>query len=136
MRNFRPYRGVVGLYFIFAQSIAIRYPFAESRLLYIGMSERRTNSVFSRLQGHFDGSSKNIGLTNYRSVDSLMFTVLNFEMLQNVWTRSIESLESYFIADFVSEYGVYPVCNNKSGTERTGTDDSHSLIIDWKFFAS
>lgn len=33
------------------------------------MSERKTNSIGSRLLGHFDGKSKNVGLSNYRKVE-------------------------------------------------------------------
>ncbi len=66
--NIRPLNGIIGLYFIFTQTIEIQYPFAKSRLLYIGMSEMKTNSIGSRLLGHFDGKSKNLGLVNYKKV--------------------------------------------------------------------
>ena len=62
--NIKPLNGIAGLYFIFTQSIDIQYPFDKSKLLYIGMSEKKTNSIGSRLLGHFDGKSKNLGLTN------------------------------------------------------------------------
>lgn len=42
--NIRTLNGIVGLYFIFSKSIDISYPFQQSKLLYIGMSEKRTNS--------------------------------------------------------------------------------------------
>jgi|TARA_B110000967_G_C18873023_1_gene556577 hypothetical protein len=82
------------------------------------MSEKKTNSIGSRLLGHFDGKSKYLGLTNYRKVEPLLFTYINFEMLKNIWQFRIEDLESYFILDFVKKYGVYPICNNKSGFEQ------------------
>jgi len=100
--NIKPLNGIVGLYFIFTQYIDIQYPFDKSKLLYIGMSEKKTNSIGSRLLGHFDGKSKNLGLTNYRKVRPLLFTYINFEMLKNTWQFRIEDLESYFILDFVS----------------------------------
>jgi hypothetical protein len=134
MNNIRPLAGLVGLYFIFSENISIDYPFRKSRLLYIGMSEKKTNSIGSRLAGHFDGKSKNIGLLNYRSVEKLYFTYINFEMLQNYWVHRIEDLESYFILNFVEKYGVYPICNNKSGFEVLKKELDVSFIINWKYF--
>ena len=80
------------------------------------MSEK-TNSIGKRLSGHYDGTSGNEGLLNYRKTDGLYFTYLNFEMLKKTWGYRIEDLESYFILDFMDKYGVYPLCNNKSGFE-------------------
>jgi hypothetical protein len=134
MNNIRPLAGLVGLYFIFSENISIEYPFKKSKLLYIGMSEKKTNSIGSRLAGHFDGKSKNIGLLNYRSIEKLYFTYINFEMLKNYWAHRIEDLESYFILDFVEKYGVYPICNNKSGFEVLKKELDVSFIIDWKYF--
>jgi len=101
LANVTPLMGIVGLYFIFLTTTEIPYPFRKSRLLYIGMSEKKTNSIGSRLAGHFDGQSGNVGLLNYRKIESLNFTYINFEMLKKVWNHRIEDLESYFILDFV-----------------------------------
>lgn len=132
--NIKPLNGIAGLYFIFSQSIEIQYPFQKSKLLYIGMSERRTNSIGNRLLGHFDGKSKNLGLINYRKVEPLFFTYINFEMLKSLWQFRIEDLESYFILDFVEQFGVYPICNNKSGFEIQNQTLTSSFKIDWKYF--
>nr|WP_315199855.1 hypothetical protein [uncultured Flavobacterium sp.] len=134
LNNIKPLNGVAGLYFIFSQSIDIQYPFEKSKLLYIGMSERKTNSIASRLSGHFDGKSKNIGLTNYRKIEPLLFTYINFEMLQNIWHFRIEDLESYFLLNFVEHFGVYPICNNKTGFEILNNTLSTSFKIDWDYF--
>jgi hypothetical protein len=134
LANIKPLNGIAGLYFIFSQSIDIQYPFAKSKLLYIGMSEKKTNSISSRLSGHFDGKSKNIGLTNYRKVEPLLFTYINFEMLQNIWHFRIEDLESYFLLNFVEHFGVYPICNNKTGFEILNNTLSTSFKIDWDYF--
>ncbi|WP_158730241.1 MULTISPECIES: hypothetical protein [unclassified Flavobacterium] len=134
LANIRPLNGIAGLYFIFSQSIDIQYPFDKSKLLYIGMSEKKTNSIASRLSGHFDGKSKNIGLTNYRKVEPLLFTYINFEMLQNIWHFRIEDLESFFLLNFVEHYGVYPICNNKTGFEILNNTLSTSFKIDWDYF--
>jgi hypothetical protein len=98
------------------------------------MSEKKTNSIASRLSGHFDGKSKNIGLTNYRKVESLLFTDINFEMLQNIWHFRIEDLESYFLLNFVEHFGVYPICNNKTGFEIRKNKLDTYFKIDWDYF--
>jgi hypothetical protein len=134
LANIKPLNGIAGLYFIFSQSIDIQYPFQKSKLLYIGMSEKKTNSIASRLSGHFDGKSKNIGLTNYRKIEPLLFTYINFEMLQNIWHFRIEDLESYFLLNFVENFGVYPICNNKTGFEILNNTLSTSFKIDWDYF--
>lgn len=134
LKNIRPLTGLTGLYFIFTDKTEIQYPFKKSRLIYIGMSEKKTNSIGNRLTGHFDGKSKNLGLVNYRKQDVLYFTYINFEMLRRFWNYKIEDLESYFILDFVKNYGVYPICNNKSGYEILNKTLQANFIIDWQNF--
>ncbi|MDD2200116.1 MAG: hypothetical protein PHE08_10365 [Bacteroidales bacterium] len=134
MSNIKPLSGIVGLYFIFTSKTLIQYPFMKSRLLYIGMSEKKTNSIGSRLTGHFDGKSKNVGLQNYRKIEPLFFTYINFEMLKSFWNLRIEDLESYFILNFVEKFGVYPICNNKTGFEVLKTDLDIDIAIDWNYF--
>jgi len=126
--------GLRGLYFISLKKTEIPYPFRKSRLIYIGMSEKRTNSMGKRLLGHYRGASGNEGLINYRKVEGLYFTYLNFEMLKKIWNYRIEDLESYFILDFVNNYGIYPICNNKSGFEVLKKDLNLNFKIDWKYF--
>ncbi len=134
LNNIKPLNGIVGLYFIFSANTLIQYPFKKSRLLYIGMSEKKTNSIGSRLAGHFEGKSKNVGLVNYRKIEPLFFTYINFEMLKSFWQLRIEDLESYFILNFVKNYGVYPICNNKTGFEVLKTDLEVDISIDWNYF--
>ena len=55
-------------------------------------------------------------------------------MLKKIWQYRIEDLESYFILDFLKNYGVYPICNNKSGFEIKRLDVSVNLEIDWEYF--
>jgi hypothetical protein len=134
LSKIKPLNGIVGLYFIFTSNTNIQYPFQKSRLLYIGMSEKKTNSIGSRLTGHFEGKSKNIGLVNYRKIEPLFFTYINFEMLKSFWQLRIEDLESYFILNFVEHYGVYPICNNKTGFEVLNNVLEVDISIDWKYF--
>ena len=133
-RNIQPLSGIVGLYFIFTQTIHIQYPFEKSRLLYIGMSEKKTNSIGSRLIGHLEGKSKNLGLVNYRKVEPLLFTYINFDIVKSDWRYRIEDLESYFILNFVKNFGVYPICNNKTGFEILNNEVETNFQIDWAYF--
>lgn len=132
--NIKPLNGITGLYFIFSSTIQIQYPFDKSKLLYIGMSEKRTNSIGSRLIGHFEGKSKNVGLVNYRKIEPLWFTYVNIEMLRNIWAFRVEDLESYFILNFVENFGVYPICNNKTGFEILNNTLTTDFKIDWNYF--
>jgi len=134
LQNIKSLMGIVGLYFIFLANTEIQYPFKRSRLIYIGMSEKRTNSIGNRLADHYDGQSGNVGIVNYAKREELMFTYINFEMLRGIWTYSIEDLESYFILDFTKKYGVYPICNNKTGSEALGNELDGTLEIDWDYF--
>ena len=133
-QNIKPLMGLTGLYFISNKKTKIQYPFKKSRLLYIGMSEKKTNGIGNRLTGHLEGKSKNMGLVNYRKAEQLFFTYINFEMLRKFWNYRIEDLESYFILDFVEKYGVYPICNNKSGYEVLDKKLKANFIIDWSYF--
>jgi len=134
LQNIKPLSGIIGLYFIFLTKTEIAYPFGPSKLIYIGMSEKKTNSIGSRLTGHFDGQSGNIGLTSYRKSEQINFTYINFDMLKSVWKYRIEDLESYFILDFVKQFGVYPICNNKTGFEILQSTLPTTLTIDWSYF--
>ncbi len=134
LRSIKPLVGICGLYFIFLKKTEIQYPFGKSRLIYIGMSKKKTNSIGKRLSGHYDGTSGNEGLLNYRKTEGLYFTYFNFEMLKRIWSYRIEDLESYFILDFLDKYGIYPICNNKSGFEIKKHDVPVTLEIDWKYF--
>ncbi|MCK9400940.1 MAG: hypothetical protein M0Q51_13240 [Bacteroidales bacterium] len=98
------------------------------------MSEKKTNSIGRRLVGHFEGKSKNVGLVNYRKKEPLLFTYLNFDILKANWDFRIEDLESYFILSFVEHYGVYPICNNKTGAEIHSSELKVNLKIDWNYF--
>ncbi|MFZ1288508.1 MAG: hypothetical protein WAR79_00335 [Melioribacteraceae bacterium] len=132
--NVKTLSGIVGLYFIFSSTIEVQYPFTTSKLLYIGMSERKTNSIGTRLDGHFKGTSKNVGLMNYRKVEPLLFTYINFDIIKSNWKHRIEDLESYFILDFVDKHGVYPICNNKTGFEVQNSILKTEFKIDWSYF--
>ena len=109
-QNFQGLNRVAGIYFIFLKEKRVTYPFRDSRLIYIGMSEKKTNSIASRLSNHYDGRSGNLGLQNYQKISNIMFTYLNFEIIQSMWEYRVEDFESYLLLDFVREFGVYPIC--------------------------
>ena len=134
MRNIRQLVGITGLYFIFLTNAVIQYPFEQSSLIYIGMSEKRSNSIGNRLVGHLDGHSGNVGVRNYARAYQAFFTYLNFQMLKKMWRFKIEDLESYFIADFADRHGVHPICNNKTSLEISHKDLNVHLVIDWSYF--
>ena len=134
LRNVKTLIGLTGLYFIFLSNREIYYPFKKSKLIYIGMSEKKTNSIGSRLADHINGQSGNLGIVNYKKVEPVEFTFINYEMLKKFWTRSVEDLESYFIINFVKNYGVYPICNNKTGHEIIKEKLNLEIIIDWTYF--
>lgn len=131
---FKPLIGICGLYFLFLKETEIPYPYSKSRLIYIGMSEKKTNSIGKRLSDHFGGTSGNEGISNYRKAEGLYFTYINFEMLKKVWLHRIEDLESYFILDFLDKYGVYPICNNKTGFEILNNEIKVGFEINWFYF--
>lgn len=134
LKNVRSLVGLVGLYFIQNSEIKIRYPVRESKLIYIGMSERKTNSIGRRLQSHHEGISGNVGITNYQKANILYFNHINFSMLKQQWDLNIEALESFFILNFVQRYGVYPICNNKSGNEILNEKLNIDFEINWEHF--
>ena len=84
--------------------------------------------------GHLEGSSGNEGILSYKKVNDLFFTYINFEMLKKHWPLNVESLESFFILNFVKMYGVYPICNNKSGYNILNTNLDIGIKIDWENF--
>lgn len=125
---------VIGLYFIKSNDYKISYPFKGSKLIYIGMSEKKTNSIKSRLKDHLTGTSNNKGLFNYQKQSKTYFTYLNFNSMGSIWKKSVEDLESFFILNFLREYGCYPICNNKSGFPDLSDISRNYFDIDWSFY--
>jgi hypothetical protein len=127
-------RGIVGLYFIFTADLMIEYPFRPCRLIYIGMSESKQNSIGNRLRDHASGQSGNPGLTNYIRRRGGQFTYLTFELLGVLQIPSVAELEGVFLRAFLRSFGCYPICNNQSGIEIRGEDRPPHFEIDWQVF--
>lgn len=135
IKNFSTLVGTIGLYFIFLEDLTIPYPFKESRLIYIGMSESRSNSIGNRLRDHIAGRSKNTGIIGYHRKWKLNFTYLDYEFLKQVFpSLDIESIETYFLEDFAGFFGVYPICNNRRGPSEKKREFKNLPQIDWEFF--
>lgn len=142
--SIRGLRGEVGLYFIFLLTTRIPYPFAGSRLIYVGMSESKQNSVGSRLRDHSSGQSGNLALTNYIEARDARFVFHSADFLNVVGTTSVCELEYIFLSDFMRMFGSLPICNNQTGTApplsarsspiQSSTRGGAHLLIDWSFF--
>lgn len=133
-QNYKGLGGVIGIYFIFMKEKEVTYPFRNSKLIYIGMSEKKTNSIASRLSNHYDGKSGNLGLQNYHMITNLMFTYLNFEIIHSIWKYKVEDFESYLLLDFVFQFGVYPICNNKTGMPELDESYKNIITVNWNYF--
>lgn len=130
----RSVRGLVGLYFVYLVDLAIAYPFRPSRLIYIGMSESKQNSIGNRLRDHASGQSGNPGLTNYIKIRGAKFTYLTFDFLSVLEIPSVAELEGVFLRAFLASYGSYPICNNQSGIEMRNEEFSPRFEIEWQHF--
>jgi hypothetical protein len=128
-------QGSIGLYFIFLNELHIPYPFRFSRLIYIGMSESKQNSIGNRLRAHKTGQSGNLAIMNYAARHDARFMYHSIDILKTLGTENILELESFFLADFLAEHGAYPICNNQSGTFFPETSlTREALKIDWAVF--
>ncbi|QDZ00237.1 GIY-YIG nuclease family protein [Nitratireductor mangrovi] len=128
-------QGVVGLYFIYLERLAVPYPFSSSRLIYIGMSESRQNSIGLRLRGHLTGQSGNLGIRNYAARHSTKFSYYSLDVLRRGGTGDLFQLESFFLRDFQAHLGCFPICNGQAGIERADVPlVPLELRVDWRFF--
>jgi hypothetical protein len=132
--SLRDLRGAVGIYFIYLPEIKIPYPFGNSRLIYIGMSESRENSVGNRLRDHRAGASRNQGLANYIAEKQARFTFHSIDLLHVIGTHDVFELEYIFLTEFLTKFGCHPICNNQSGILPLSPMQTHLLEIDWSFF--
>ncbi len=128
-------QGITGLYFIFLEGLPIPYPFKASRLIYIGMSESRQNSIGNRLRDHKSGQSGNPGISNYARRHEVRFTYLGSDFLSALGRWKLHELESLFLSSFLEHHGAYPICNNQSGISLDETSNRGvSFTVDWTFF--
>lgn len=135
--SIRYVQGFTGLYFIFLESLTIPYPFKSSRLIYIGMSDSKQNSIGNRLRDHKSGQSGNIGIMNYALRYKVNFAYLRTDMLRVLGSDKAIELESFFLTSFAAAHGTYPICNNQSGISFPDSPiDKSTVCVDWKFFQS
>lgn len=129
-------QGIAGIYFIFLADVKIEYPFCTSRLIYIGMSESRQNSIAKRLRGHLTGQSGNLGIANYRRNHKTKFTYYTSEVLANYGSENLFDIESFFLTDFLQSHGCFPICNGQAGHQLSDLSKRISAFVDWDFFRS
>lgn len=127
-------QGTVGLYFIYLEDLRIPYPFCVSRLIYIGMSESRQNSIGRRLRAHLTGQSGNYGIKNYAARHKTRFTFHSFQLLQNLGTTNLYEIESFFLSDFLRVHGAFPISNNQSGVTIIQPMIAGDVTVDWEHF--
>lgn len=133
--SIRLLQGITGLYLIYLKDLLIPYPFQSSRLIYIGMSESKQNSIGNRLRGHKTGQSGNLAIANYANKYDVRFTYHSLEFLKTIGTENVLELESFFLTDFFKHYGAYPICNNQSGVSFPESSLSNERIdVDWHYF--
>ncbi|MCR9135727.1 MAG: GIY-YIG nuclease family protein [Alphaproteobacteria bacterium] len=112
----------------------INYPFQTSRLIYIGMSESKQNSLSMRLRGHLTGQSGNFGISNYAKNYKVKFTYYSAEVLKTYGNDNVFDLESFFLTDFLKHHGSYPICNGQAGHQLSDVSKALSASVDWGFF--
>ncbi|WP_136443814.1 GIY-YIG nuclease family protein [Pacificoceanicola onchidii] len=127
-------RGVAGIYFIYLTESEIAYPFANSKLIYIGMSESKQYGLFKRLGGHLSGQSGNMGISNYAKTQGVKFTYYSAEVLRNYGNENLFDIESFFLSDFLKHYGCFPICNGLSGHKPSEHSNPITADVDWSFF--
>jgi hypothetical protein len=132
--SIRSVRGLAGLYFIHTFDLTIPYPFRSSRLIYVGMSESKQNSIGNRIRDHESGKSGNPGLTNYIRTRKAQFSYFTFDFLDVLGIPTIAELEGAFLRAFLKDHGSYPICNNQSGIELKTQIVVPPFEIDWQYF--
>ena len=134
-RSIKLVQGMVGIYFISLEDLRVPYPFRESRLIYIGMSESKQNSIGGRLRAHLTGQSGNYGIRNYAARHKTRFTYHSFQLLQNLGATNLYEIESFFLSDFLRIHGAFPICNNQSGVNIIQPMITGAVTVDWEHFA-
>ena len=126
--------GMIGIYFIYLDDLRIPYPFGQSRLIYIGMSESKQNSIGRRLLAHLSGQSGNHGIKNYADRYKAKFTYHSFQLLRDLGASDLFEMESFFLSDFLRTKGSFPICNNQSGVIVVGSL-MKPVSVDWEHFS-
>jgi hypothetical protein len=135
-RSIRFTQGAVGIYFIYLLDAIIGYPFGASRLIYLGLSESKQNSIGQRLSAHLSGRSGNACIKNYVARNEVRFTFHTFELLRNLGTEDLYEIESFFLRDFLRAKGAFPICNNQSGMKiREPSISDASIKVEWEHFS-
>ena len=128
--------GAVGVYFIYLETLRIPYPFEPSRLIYIGLSESKQNSIGRRINAHRTGQSGNYGVRNYALKHNVKFTFHSTEVLRYLGGHDLYEIENFFLSDFLRTKGAYPICNGQSGiTPRSPAIVATNIEVKWENFS-
>jgi hypothetical protein len=81
------------------------------------------------------GQSGNLGIKNYANRYPTQFTFHSLDLLRVLGTDSLFEIEHFFLADFLKNFGAFPICNGQSGVEvkAPSLDTNRSRIL-WDFF--
>jgi hypothetical protein len=135
-RSIKLLQGMIGIYFIYLVDLRIPYPFGQSRLIYIGMSESKQNSIGRRLLAHLTGQSGNHGIKNYANRHKAKFTYHSYELLRDLGATDLFEIESFFLGDFLRTKGSFPICNNQSGVIVIESLIKRGEVsVDWEHFS-
>jgi hypothetical protein len=135
-RSIKLLQGTIGIYFIYLVDLRIPYPFGQSRLIYIGMSESKQNSIGRRLLTHFTGQSGNHGIKNYADRYKAKFTYHSYQLLRDLGATDLLEIESFFLGDFLRAKGSFPICNNQSGVVVIESlIKQEKVSVDWEHFS-
>jgi hypothetical protein len=87
------------------------------------------------LRDHLSGQSGNLAISNYAKRYPVKFTCHSFDVLKTLGTDDLYELESFFLADFLTTFGSFPICNNQSGTfVLTPRVSSKDVSVAWERF--
>jgi hypothetical protein len=135
-RSIKLLQGMIGIYFIYLVELRIPYPFGRSRLIYVGMSESKQNSIGRRLLAHLTGQSGNHGIKNYADRYQTKFTYHSYQLLRNLGAKDLFEIESFFLSDFLRAKGCFPICNNQSGLIVPASSiRREGISVDWERFS-
>jgi hypothetical protein len=135
-RSIKLLQGTIGIYFIYLVDLWIPYPFGQSRLIYIGLSESKQNSIGRRLLAHLTGQSGNHGIKNYADHYKAKFTYHSYQLLRDLGAVDLFEIESFFLGDFLRAKGSFPICNNQSGViVIESLIKQGEVSVDWEHFS-
>jgi len=73
---------------------------------------------------------------SYAKRQKTKFTFQSFDVLKVPGTDNLYELESFFLSDFLTNFGCFPICNNQSGFNiLSPLIDPRRVTILWEKFS-